>query len=72
MISIYDRIKNKRFTNLMETSKKKKKISHHQHNNDELSSNLNEIKKSQKQSIDPSTITHKTQDLNIKRKYVHR
>jgi hypothetical protein len=55
----------------METSKKKKILSHHQHNNDELSSNLNEIKKSQKQSIDPSTITHKTQDLNIKRKYVH-
>jgi hypothetical protein len=51
---------------------KKKILSHHQHNNDELSSNLNEIKKSQKQSIDPSTITHKTQDLNIKRKYVHR
>jgi hypothetical protein len=55
-----------------QAKKKKKILSHHQHNNDELSSNLNEIKKSQKQSIDPSTITHKTQDLNIKRKYVHR
>jgi hypothetical protein len=55
-----------------QAKKNKKILSHHQHNNDELSSNLNEIKKSQKQSIDPSTITHKTQDLNIKRKYVHR